>query len=158
MVEGLAVWRISRNQFKPVWAEIAKNYPARKLELHIPQNWFIGQGGIWKIKIIPIFFRKGFIWFEVVFKHWKGLKLVVNLPVLDYHKKILFGKNIICRKILVIQYNTCWIYLNLDPNLVYFIMQNCPFIKEWNEADWLDPLIWKIMGVGIFFDTGLYLV
>ena len=33
--EGLAIWRLSRNQFKPVWAE---TYPARKLELLSPQN------------------------------------------------------------------------------------------------------------------------
>ena len=37
-VWSLAVWRLSRNQFKPVWAETVKNYPAWKLELLSPQN------------------------------------------------------------------------------------------------------------------------
>ena len=41
----------------------------------------------------------------------------------------------------LIQHWTCWIYLDLDLNLVFFIMQNNQFTREWNEADWLDPLI-----------------
>ena len=36
--EGLAVWRLSRNQFKPVWAETVKNYPPWKLEFLSPKN------------------------------------------------------------------------------------------------------------------------
>ena len=56
LVEGLAVWRMSRNQFEPVWAEIVKIYSAQKLELLIPQNRYIGhQGGTWKLKGTPIF-------------------------------------------------------------------------------------------------------
>ena len=39
--EGLAVWRLSRNQFKPVWEETVQYYPARKLELLSPQNRYI---------------------------------------------------------------------------------------------------------------------
>ena len=55
--EGLAVWRLSRNQFKPVWAETVKNYPARKLELLSPRNRYIcHQCGIWKIMGKAIFF------------------------------------------------------------------------------------------------------
>ena len=44
-------------------------------------------------------------------------------------------------KILVIQHYTCWIYLDLDLHLVYFIMQNYPVTREWNEDDWLVPLL-----------------
>ena len=40
-------------------------------------------------------------------------------------------------KIIVIQH-----YLDLDLNLVYFIMQNYLVTREWNEADCLDPLIY----------------
>ena len=59
--EGLAVWRLSRNHFKPVWAETVKNYPARKLELLTPQNRYIGhQCGIWKIMGKAIFKQKKF--------------------------------------------------------------------------------------------------
>ena len=38
LVDSLAVLRISRHKFEPVWAEIAENYPSRKLELLSPQN------------------------------------------------------------------------------------------------------------------------
>ena len=49
-VDGFAVWRLSRNQFTPVWAEIVKNYPAWKQELLSPKNMYIGhQVSIWKI-------------------------------------------------------------------------------------------------------------
>ena len=40
--EGLAVGRLSRNQFKPVLAETVKNYPVRKLEFLSPQSRYIG--------------------------------------------------------------------------------------------------------------------
>ena len=40
-----------------------------------------------------------------------------------------------------LQHYTCWIYLDLDLNLVYFIMQNHPVTREWTQADWLDPLL-----------------
>ena len=57
--EGLAVWRLSRKQLKPVWAETVKNYPAQKLELLSPRNRYIGhQYGIWKIMGKAIFFVK----------------------------------------------------------------------------------------------------
>ena len=56
---GLAVWRLSRNQFKPVWAESVENYPSRKLELLIPHSSYIGhQCGVWKIMGKAIFFCK----------------------------------------------------------------------------------------------------
>ena len=55
--EGLAVWRLSRNQFKPVWDETVKNYPARKQELLSSQNRNINhQCGILKIMGKAIFF------------------------------------------------------------------------------------------------------
>ena len=56
-------------------------------------------------------------------------------------KKIFFGKTYIFWKILVIQPYTWWIYLDLDLSLVHIIMQNYPVIREWSEADWLDPLL-----------------
>ena len=43
-------------------------------------------------------------------------------------------------KVNFIQHYTCWIYVDLGIILVYFIMQNYPFSRAWNEADWLDPL------------------
>ena len=39
------------------------------------------------------------------------------------------------------QHYTCWISLDLDITLVNFIMKNYSFTREWNEANWLDPLV-----------------
>ena len=47
-------------------------------------------------------------------------------------------------KILLPQHSTCWILFDLDLHLVYFTVQNFPVTREWNEADWLDPLICNI--------------
>ena len=56
-------WRLSRNQFQPVWAETVENYPLWKLELLSPQNRYIGHKcGIWKMK-------KGFYWFNFLLNH-----------------------------------------------------------------------------------------
>ena len=81
MVESFSVWRISRNQFEPVWAEIAENYTSGKLEVLIP---LIPQGHMssrchMTDKSHTHLFWKGLIWFEVWLKHWKGLKLGENL-------------------------------------------------------------------------------
>ena len=29
----------------------------------------------------------------------------------------------------------------MDLHFVFFIMQNYPFRREWNKADWMDPLV-----------------
>ena len=50
----------------------------------------------------------------------------------------LFWQHLIFWKILLPQHYTCWILLNFDLYLVYFIMQNCPVTREWDKADWLD--------------------
>ena len=80
--ECLAVLIMSKNQFKPVWSSCAKNYPKRKLELLSPQNRYIGhQGGIWNITGTPYTFFVCWqfpLEFEVLLKHWKGLKLGVK--------------------------------------------------------------------------------
>ena len=58
---SLAVWRISRNQVRPVWAENVKNYSARKLELLCTHNRCTGHlGDIWKIIGKAIFFCNKF--------------------------------------------------------------------------------------------------
>ena len=31
--------------------------------------------------------------------------------------------------------------ITLYLHLIYFIMQNYPVTREWDEADWLDPLL-----------------
>ena len=94
LVEGLAVWRISRNQFEPVWAETINIYSARKLEFLIPQNRYIGrQGGTWKIRAHLFLLREGPFKFEALFKHWEGLKLEVKLPFFSFsllRRKIFF--------------------------------------------------------------------
>ena len=41
------------------------------------------------------------------------------------------------------QHYTCFILLDVDLHLVYFIMQNYPVTREWDEVDWLDPLVMK---------------
>ena len=38
---------------------------------------------------------------------------------------------------------TCWVYLDSDLHLVYFIMQNNPVTRELGEANWLEPLIFR---------------
>ena len=43
------------------------------------------------------------------------------------------------------QHYTCWILLDFELHLVYFIMQNYPVKKELDEADWLDPLIYNLL-------------
>ena len=46
----------SLNQFAHPLLKICQKYPARKLELLSPKNWYIGhQVGIWKMKGTPIF-------------------------------------------------------------------------------------------------------
>ena len=77
--ECLADWRLSRSQFKPVWAETIKNYPARKLELPSPQNRYKGhQCDIWKIMGKAIFFVKGLYWLKFLLKRYRTLKLGKN--------------------------------------------------------------------------------
>ena len=86
--EGLAVWRLSRNQFKPVWAETVKNYPARKLELLIPQNRYIGhQCGIWKIMGKAIFFEKGFLLIKVHVKLLEAVETGWKSPFFNICKR-----------------------------------------------------------------------
>ena len=41
LINSLTVWRISRNQFGPVCAEIAENSPERKLEMLSSQNRYV---------------------------------------------------------------------------------------------------------------------
>ena len=67
-------WGFGRleDEQKPVWTSLLifhqkslVNYHARKLELLIPQNRHRGhQGGIWKIKGIPIFLEKYFFYLK----------------------------------------------------------------------------------------------
>ena len=68
-------------------------------------------------------------------KSWMPLKL---------GKKSPFFKYLIFWKILLAQHYTCWILLDFDLHLVYFIMQNCQVTREWDEADWQDPLIYSL--------------
>ena len=44
-------------------------------------------------------------------------------------------------KLLLPQHSTCWILFDFDLHLIYFIMQKFPVTREWDEADWLDPLL-----------------
>ena len=44
-------------------------------------------------------------------------------------------------KILLTKHYTCWISLDFDLYLVYFVMQNYTITREWDGADWLDPLL-----------------
>ena len=107
----------SKKQFEPVWAEITKNYPLRKLEFLTPQNTYIGHKVfIWQIRGIPIFvFRKFLIWFEVWFKKMERFKVWGKIAILDYNKRIFFGIFFyLIFFILVFQPYTCWIYLDLD--------------------------------------------
>ena len=59
--------------------------------------------------------------------------------------KIAFFSNkspkIISWKILVIHHYMWQIYLDFDLHSVYFIMQNYPVTREWDETNWLDPLV-----------------
>ena len=47
-------------------------------------------------------------------------------------------------KVLVLQNFASWIYLDFYLSLVYFIMQNYLVTREWDETDWLDPLISRL--------------
>ena len=54
---------------------------------------------------------------------------------LFFWQKLTFWKNPLPH------HYTCWILFDFDLHLVYFIMLNCPVTREWDEADWLDPLL-----------------
>ena len=131
----------SKKQFEPVWAEITKNYPLRKLELLTPQNAYIGHKVvIWQIKGIPIFvFRKCLIWFEVWFKKMEMFKVWVKIAILDYNKRIFFG--IFLFKFFYSCFSTLYLLdlFGFGPISVHINMQNYPVIREWSEANWLDP-------------------
>ena len=91
-----------------------------------------------------------------MFKHWNGFKMEVKLPCFllnfFYHKKGLFlGPGLNLWKILVMQQSTCWIYLELNRNLFYFMVQIYPVTRQWNDANWLDPLI-MIWFVGVVWE------
>ena len=92
--EGLAVWRLSRNQFKPVLAETVQNYLARKLELLSSQSMYIGQQcGIWKIMGKAIFFVKGSLLTSVPVKALEAAEAGQKLQFFKYMSTIfLFGK------------------------------------------------------------------
>ena len=66
MSESLVAWSISRNQFKPVWAETVENHPARKLELLSPHNRG-HQVDIWQIIGNAIFLKDLYL-FQFFFK------------------------------------------------------------------------------------------
>ena len=85
--------------------------------------------------------RKGLLWFNVWLKQWKGLKLGVKKSFfLVCNKLFCVWKNMTFWKILVIQTYTCWIYLDLDLNLVHINLYY-PVKREWSEANWLVPFI-----------------
>ena len=91
LVEGLAVWRLSRNQFKPVWAETIKNYPAWKLELLSSQNRYIGhQCGIWQIMGEAIFFVKWSLLIKVLVKALDAVEDGRKSPFFKYLSIIFF--------------------------------------------------------------------
>ena len=102
-------WRMSKKQF---WFQLIlrqksiKNTPAQPpKQVNRSPRWHIIDKGH-----TYIFFFKEIIFFfvfEVLFKHRKGLKFGVKQCVL----------------------------LDLDLNLVYFIMQKYQVIRNWNQAD-----------------------
>ena len=76
---------LSRNQFKPVWAETVKNYPARKLEFLSPQNRYMGhQGSIWKIMGKAIF-SKHWLSGPILSISWNSVCKFVGLSVTLSH-------------------------------------------------------------------------
>ena len=83
MVESLAVWRITRNQFKQKSLKITLyrnwNCSAPKTGTHVNKVSYDRQ------RAFLSFSRKGLIWFEVWFKHWNGLMLKVKLLFLNYY-------------------------------------------------------------------------
>ena len=91
MFEGLAVWRLSRKQFKPVWAETVENYPERKQGLLIPQNRYIGhQGGIWNLMGKAIFFVKVSLLIKVLVKALEVIEAGRKSPIFKYQLIIFF--------------------------------------------------------------------
>ena len=149
MSEDLAVWRLSRNPFKPVWAKTVNNYPARKLELLTPQIRYIcHQCGILKIMGNAIFFVKG---------SWLILVPVKALETVEAGQKSLFFKYMktiffFCRtyffeRFLYHSTIPVGLYRIFYLHLVYFIMKIYPVTREWDEADWLDPFVNKGRGI-----------
>ena len=75
MVTKTFFWRNSKNQFKPVWEETVKNYPAQKLELLSPMT------AIWKIIGKAIFFVKGYLFIQVLVKALEGVEFGGEITV-----------------------------------------------------------------------------
>ena len=125
------------------------------MELFNPKNRYIGhQGGLWKIKSTNIgqriFFE--FFFFEVFFRHWKGMTLWVKFHLkkittyISLKKKI--KKNL---KNFDILHHTFWIFLDLDLKFVYFITQNNTVTQEWNRANYWDPLLIKVSMLNVYY-------
>ena len=89
MSEGLAAWRLSRNQFKPVWAETVENYPARKLEFLSPQ---VQRSSMWHMKDNGrgyLFCKRVFIDLSPV-KALEAVEARQKLPFFKYMSTIFF--------------------------------------------------------------------
>ena len=91
---------------------------------------------IWGIIGKAVFLSRGLLWYSVLFQRWRELQLWDNqrlkktVNILIFYRTYFFF-------ILVLQHYTCWINLDLDLHLVYFIMPNYPATREWYQTDWL---------------------
>ena len=63
----------------------------------------------------------------------------------DEQKLVSFGAKPNFRKILFIQHYTCWINLDLNLNLVYFIVQNYPVTSELNQVNLVVLLLYALL-------------
>ena len=137
------------------WAETSLNQFEQKLSklprtenkiAHPPKQ--VHRSAMWHMKDT----RQGYLFCKRVFIDLsscsiaRGRQSWAKITVFQIHVTyFLFWQNLIFWRILLTQHYICMIFLDFDLCFAYFIIQNYPVTREWNEADWLDPLIYSIL-------------
>ena len=138
-------WRFGclKDEQKPIWAETVYNYPAKKLELVSPQNRYKGhQGEKWKLKSTPFFFKKRFL---LMLSLVEALERVEVWGCNCLFLKKIKTRGFLCWKNIYFVYSCYTTLYLLDLSgfgpksvFVFFIMQNYPVTRKWNQNDLLN--------------------
>ena len=151
-MEGLAVWRKSKNH--------CKNKKPLKSILHGNKNWSAPQNrdkghqnSMQKINSTPIYLFKKKILFDFksywsTGKGWSWWKIAAfcdKKKTFNFWAKLFFSFSISCH---TTKKNLD--FLDLALTLIVFIMQNYLVKREWNKANWLNSLV---RGQSFSFDT-----
>ena len=97
------------------------------------------QGGIWKIMGKAIFLVKGPSLIQIIVKALEAIQVRGKSPFFKYLSMIV----LFCKAFFL--YSSNKTILDFDLQLVYCIMQNYPVTTDWDKADRLDPLKYKMV-------------